>query len=137
MVTMGVDLVEVERIAHGVSLLKEAFLARAFTPLELDQTDRDIRLLAQIFACKEAVSKALGVGIAEAGGTLSLRDMEIRGIDSNRPTVLLSGEAEVVALSSGVGSWHVGVASTCDVAVAVVVGEKRHSGEQRLAMENL
>jgi holo-[acyl-carrier protein] synthase len=61
--SVGVDLVELARIERAVDRHGERFLARIYTPMELARYRQRLPELAARFAAKEAVSKALGVGL--------------------------------------------------------------------------
>jgi holo-[acyl-carrier protein] synthase len=59
---VGVDIVEVERIAGAVARWGDRFLRRVFTPEELAYCQGNIPSLAARWAAKEAVVKALETG---------------------------------------------------------------------------
>ena len=63
----GVDLIEVERIAHSIERYGERFLRRVYTDLEIAYCNRkrvSAESFAARFAAKEAGAKALGTGIS-------------------------------------------------------------------------
>ena len=69
---LGVDLIEIERIAAALARHGDAFLQRIYTPDEQAAASartgrRRHAYLATRFAAKEAVAKALGTGIGRAG----------------------------------------------------------------------
>ena len=68
MIVCGVDVVEVSRIERALARRGERFLARIYTPLEVAVSRGRAGELAARFAAKEAVSKALGVGIFGSDG---------------------------------------------------------------------
>lgn len=88
---------------------------RAYAARAVDPGQR----LAARFAAKEALSKALGVGI----GALSWRDVEVVRDDNGAPELSLTGRAAALAAGRGVDRWHVSLSHTDSVAVAVVVAE--------------
>lgn len=120
---VGIDLVDVERFER-VLARRKAMSERLFTELELSQaagptaTARASRLAAR-FAAKEAVMKALGVGI----GALRFRDIEIRRLSSGQPELRLSGTAAQLAASHGVTDWHVSLTHTATNAGAIVAAQ--------------
>ena len=66
----GCDLIEIERIAKA--LQRENFCTRIYTAAELSYAEskknqRKAASLAAVFAAKEAVAKALGVGLGQIG----------------------------------------------------------------------
>ncbi len=91
---IGIDVVEVARMASAIERHGEPFLARLFTPAEREycESHKDSVLhYAARFAAKEAVSKALGTGI---GGNAGLLDMEVIRHPSGAPKIRLTGAAE-------------------------------------------
>jgi holo-[acyl-carrier protein] synthase len=89
--SVGIDLVQVSRIAGSVAAFGEKFLARVFTDGELAYARRDCEKLAARFAAKEAAKKALrldGVG---------WRDLEVVRDDSGACELVLHGAAREAA----------------------------------------
>ena len=87
--SLGIDLIEVERIRKHLD--DEAFLERIFTERERKECLRRAKpeeSLAARWAAKEAVAKALGVGI---GKHLSWQDIEVIEGHGKAPRVHLSG----------------------------------------------
>jgi holo-[acyl-carrier protein] synthase len=85
----GIDLIEVERIRKKLDDM--AFLERIFTPLERDEClgrAKAEESLAARWAAKEAVAKALGVGI---GRHLSFQDVEVIAGRGKVPQVHIHG----------------------------------------------
>jgi holo-[acyl-carrier protein] synthase len=81
--------------------------------------------LAARFAAKEAVLKAMGVGI----GAADFREMEVVRGPGGEPTLALSGRAAALAGTRGIDRWHVSLTHTDQVAVASVVAEGSGAGE--------
>ena len=82
---IGVDVVEIARIAASIERHGERFLARLFTEEERSYCSSSRfpeRFFAGRFAAKEAISKALGTGI---GADLGWLDMEVRRLSSGAP----------------------------------------------------
>ena len=75
--------------------------------------------LSTRFAAKEAVWKALGVGL----GAVALHDVEVVGGGDRAPGLSLHGKAAALAASAGVGRWHVSLSHADRVAMAVVLAE--------------
>ena len=86
---------------------------RADAARMVDPTHR----LAARFAAKEAVMKALGVGI----GALRMREVEVLRTESGAPDLVLAGRAAALAANKGIGVWHVSLTHTELVAIASVV----------------
>jgi len=90
---IGIDVVEVERIADAIERHGEPFLARLFTADERSYCEAQKKPalhFAARFAAKEAVSKALGTGIGSSANWL---DLEIVRDPSGAPKLLLHGAA--------------------------------------------
>src|SRR5262249_11752669 len=87
-VMVGIDLVEVERIAQTVARFGPRFLERVFTLEELQEGRRRITWLAGRFAAKEACAKALGTGV---GAAVAWRDMQVLRQPSGKPSLRLLG----------------------------------------------
>ena len=88
---LGIDVVEVDRIASSMAEFGDRFAEKIFTPSEREYCDAQKRPAihyAARFAAKEAVAKAFGTGIGKELGWL---DMEIRRRESGEPEVFLSG----------------------------------------------
>jgi holo-[acyl-carrier protein] synthase len=111
---IGVDEVEVARMATVLDRTP-TFRRRAFTPAEADYADRVPGLAAERFAvrfaAKEAVLKAMGVGVGA------------RDPDTQRPWIELHGGAAALAADRGITTWHLSLAHTDVRATAFVVAE--------------
>ncbi|MBM3325040.1 MAG: holo-[acyl-carrier-protein] synthase [Calditrichaeota bacterium] len=88
--TVGIDLVEVERIARLRQ--SERFLKRIYTERELADCRKRLfpeRALAARFAAKEATAKALGTGI---GKNLHWKEIELTTDTNKQPHIRLHGK---------------------------------------------
>jgi holo-[acyl-carrier protein] synthase len=116
---LGSDLVEVERFR--LALERRATLSqRLFTDGERAYASgqRDpVKSLAVRFGAKEAVMKALGVGL----GAFAFRDVEVVRDESGEPTVSLHGGAADLAETRGVTAWQISLTHTDVTAMAVVI----------------
>ena len=118
-VGMGTDLVEIGRfrlaMARRARLGERLFsdAERAYAYRHRDPAPR----LAARFAAKEAVMKALGVGL----GAFAFRDVEVVKAPSGAPSLSLTGRAADLAARRGVTSWHVSLTHSGLVAEAVAV----------------
>ncbi len=113
----GIDLIEVERIQSAIQAYGERFLNRIYTRRELDEVGDNPLSLAARFAAKEAVAKALGVGI----GLVSWQDIEIQRGPAGEPFLHLCGTAARLAEQQGLTSWSISLSHTHAHAVAVAV----------------
>jgi holo-[acyl-carrier protein] synthase len=73
--------------------------------------------LAARFAAKEAVMKALGVGL----GAFAFGDVEVQREPSGAPHVVLSGGAARLASERQVSSWMLSLTHTSTTAAAVAL----------------
>ncbi|MCA1724721.1 MAG: holo-ACP synthase [Thermomicrobia bacterium] len=115
---IGVDSVEIARIAAAVARYGERFLSRVYTADERGYAGVRAPALAVRFAAKEATAKALGTGI----GPVGWRNIEIRNDAAGKPLVILHGAAAAVARRAGFLEWQVSVTHSRDLATAFVVG---------------
>src|SRR2546423_7706878 len=112
MLRVGIDLVQVSRIADSVQTFGERFLQRIFTARELAYAREHPDRLAARFAAKEAAKKALGLdGVA-------WRDLEVERTDSGACVLVLHRAARAAAgdVELALSMSHEG-----DFATAVVI----------------
>lgn len=117
-VTTGIDLIAIDRVAATVARHGDRFLHRVFTPAELEAAGGKPASLAARFAAKEAAAKALGCGI----GAVGWRDIEVVSDARGRPALRLHGAAAARAAALGVTRLALSLAHERTLAVAVVVG---------------
>jgi len=121
---VGVDLIEIARVQRVLDRFGERFLDRVFTPAELLYARRRLPELAARFAAKEAVSKALGVGVrmlSQEG--VRWQEVEVLGDHRGRPEVYLHGRAAERAAELGLTEWAVSLSHSREHAVAFVVAQ--------------
>jgi holo-[acyl-carrier protein] synthase len=120
MLHTGVDIIEIERIAQAVTQHGQRFLTRVYTAHELSYCGKRIESLAVRFAAKEAMAKALGTGVWQAG--ICWTDLEIiREEVSGAPSVRLHNAALRRAEDLGLIEWSISLSHTRIYAVAFVV----------------
>jgi holo-[acyl-carrier protein] synthase len=119
LVGLGTDLVEVERFRLAMD--RRATLAdRLFSDDEREYAFRQfdpVKNLAARFGAKEAVMKALGVGLWK----FAFRDVEVVRRKGGAPSIALYGRAEVLAGERGVRAWHLSLTHTDTMAMAVAI----------------
>lgn len=126
-VGLGLDVVEVDRIATALEKFGARFLNRVLTQTELDQMRGDkARYVAVRFAAKEAAAKALGTGFSQG---VFFRAIEVRRLASGAPELLLAQGALEAARALGAERFHVSLTHGRDTAAAVVVLESGGSAE--------
>jgi holo-[acyl-carrier protein] synthase len=113
----GIDLIEINRVEKAIQRHDQRFLRRIFTPAELAECEGRVDSLAARFAAKEAVAKALSVGIGRVGW----QEIEIERGPANEPRLRLTGMASQLATEMGVNTWSVSLSHTHTHALAMVV----------------
>lgn len=120
---IGIDIIEVERIASALAEYGEQFERKVFSDEEIAYCRmtprRSAERYAARFAAKEAFSKAIGTGIRM--GT-RWRDIVVRKMPSGRPVLQLRG-----ALAERYGDLNIQLSLTHieSTAMAFVVLEKK------------
>lgn len=117
----GIDVIEVERVQKAAA--KEGFLRRVFTGAErayFEQKDGSPEAMAGTFAAKEAVSKALGTGLAQG---VWFQDIEIVRQADGLPFARLFGGARARMESLGASRVHISISHIKAIAVAQAVIE--------------
>ena len=123
---LGVDIVEVARMARVLERHGERFLERVFSPGEkeliLARPEGPLSA-AGFFAAKEACSKALGTGMKG----ISWQEIQVTHLPSGKPQLVLSGAAKRLFESLGGESIHLSLSHerTHAVAVVIIEGEGR------------
>ena len=118
----GVDLVEISRVARVLDRYSTRFLSRVYTPDEIRFSRGRPAELAARFAAKEAVSKALGVGMRLMSPIgIGWLDVETLNHRSGQPFVSLHRRAERLAIEKGLNTWSVSLSHDGGVAIAFVV----------------
>ena len=121
---VGVDLVEIARFERILARYNDRLLERVFAPAEIVYCRGRLPELAARFAAKEAVSKALGVGVRMlARDGIHWRDVEVVGDARGRPLVRLHGRAAERARELGLVDWAISLSYTRDQAIALVVAQ--------------
>jgi holo-[acyl-carrier protein] synthase len=113
---IGVDLIEIERVRRALERYP-GFRARCFTKAEREYCDsrpNPPQHYAARFAGKEAVGKALGIGV-----NFTWREIEIRG--RPKPGVNLSGRTAAWAENVGAGRIDLSMTHSKELAAAICV----------------
>jgi len=119
----GIDLVKIERIEKIIKRWGNNFNSRIFTPLERDycekKKDNKFQSYAGKFAAKEALLKALGLGLREA----NWKEIEIKNDELGQPIIDTSGKLKNIALTKGVSKYFISISHTKEYAIAQVILE--------------
>jgi holo-[acyl-carrier protein] synthase len=119
LIGIGNDLVDIDRFRKALertpSLRERLFTdaERRYADARTDPTER----YAVRFAAKEAVMKALGVGLGE----IQMRDIEVQRAESGAPQLVLHGSAAELAAARGVQRWLITLSHSDTVAQAIVI----------------
>jgi holo-[acyl-carrier protein] synthase len=117
----GIDAVEITRVEGLLRSPTRNWAAGIFSVAEREQADGpplDVRYYAGRFAGKEAVSKALGTGMA---GEVTVHTIEILRLPSGAPTVNVMGGAREMADGLGVAHWFISITYCGGLAIASVI----------------
>jgi holo-[acyl-carrier protein] synthase len=120
---LGIDTIELPRIARVYAAYQRRFLDRIYAPEEQAYALRykdPIPRLAARFAAKEACMKALGTGWNFG---VRWRDIVVVNERSGRPTLRLDARARAVFEESGAGRIHLSITHSKEHATAVVIFE--------------
>ena len=121
MIGIGVDVVDIERFRRSLERTP-TMRERIFTSVELEyvapQAD-PVPSLAARFAAREAVMKALGLGL----GAFGFHDVWVERAASGAPLLVVTARAAEIAGDAGVTRWHLSLTHSDLVAVAYVVAE--------------
>ena len=114
---VGIDVIELERVARVLAKHPERFLRRVFTPAEVAFCRGRLPELAARFAAKEAVMKALGTGAR----SVAWRDIEVLPDRRGKPLVYLYGGARGRAEVIGLEAIDISLTHLDGIAMAAVV----------------
>ena len=116
---IGVDAVDIERFRRSLERTP-SMRERVFTEHELAYVAPKIDpvpSLAARFASREAVMKAMGLGL----GAFGFHDVWVDRRESGEPHLNVTGRAAELAHERGIETWHLSITHTDQVAIAYVV----------------
>ena len=123
---VGIDVIEIDRVGEVLARILERFLARVYTPEEIQYCQRRKQAtqhFAGRWAAKEAILKALGTGWRRG---ISWRDIDVRNEPSGKPTVAVRGGAKDVIEQLGIAEIQISI-SHCRshaTAFAIAIGKE-------------
>jgi holo-[acyl-carrier protein] synthase len=120
---IGIDIVEVSRVAEVIARHGQRFLSRVFTPREVAYCRSRKRIdehFAARWAAKEATVKALRMAFE---GAVSWRDIEVTTGEMGEPRIKLQGTAAQLTKKQGIAHLHLSISHVSSLAVACVVAE--------------
>ncbi len=121
---IGIDIVEVSRMADIIERWGGRFVDRVFSPAEISYCEgcaRPAMHYAARFAAKESFLKSLGLGL---GMGLSLKEIAVSADQRGKPEIRLTGKGAEVLREMGSTAVHLSLSHTRDAATAIVVLEK-------------
>src|SRR5688572_22949535 len=110
LLSLGIDLVDLSEMEKSIQSL--SFQKRVYTAGEIlfirSSATKVIHRYAELFAGKEAVMKAMGMGLGQG---LWFRQIELV-MSKNEIEVYLFGAAALRAFDLGILNWHVSLTHT-------------------------
>jgi len=116
---IGVDAVDIERFRTSLARtpsIRERLFTRAELADVAPKVDQ-VPSLAVRFAAREAVMKAMGLGL----GSFGFHEVWVSQAASGEPSLHVTGRALELAVDRGITSWHVSLTHSDSVAIAFVV----------------
>ena len=120
---IGTDLLDAERIRHGLARFGEPYAERILAPAEQAgyQASRDpARFLAKCFAAKEAFAKATGTGLR---APVTLRNIAVLRDAQGKPVIECAPELAAWLAARQVTAHHVSLSDEGDLVLAYVILE--------------
>jgi holo-[acyl-carrier protein] synthase len=119
---IGTDLIETIRVAEKLGR-SPGLRTKVFAPAEIAYCERmanPAQHFAGRFAAKEALLKALGIGLS---GYLDLCDAAVENNERGAPYFTLTGELRTIVSERGVKTIHLSISHIQLAASAVVILE--------------
>jgi holo-[acyl-carrier protein] synthase len=116
---IGIDAVDIDRFRRSLARTP-SMQQRIFTEHELAYVSPKadpVPSLAARFAAREAVMKAMGLGL----GAFGFHEVWVDHRDSGEPHLHVTGRALELASQRGIATWHLSITHTDLVAIAYVV----------------
>ena len=120
---IGTDLLDAERIRHGLARYGEQYADRILAPAEFAsyRASRDpARFLAKCFAAKEAFAKATGTGLR---APVTLRNIAVLRDAQGKPVIECAPELAAWLAARQVTAHHVSLSDEGDLVLAYVILE--------------
>ena len=118
---VGIDIVETSRFKDMSG--DKSKLSKVYSEYEISHIGKVAKVLprmAGLYAAKEAVVKALGIGLF---GGLVLNEIEIRHDDNGRPYLNVNDKISALFEKYGVTKSDISISHTDDTAIAVCILE--------------
>lgn len=121
---VGIDIIEIDRIAKAVEKGGERFLQRIYTTAErlyCEEKRQPHSSYAARFAAKEAVLKAMGTGVS---GGASFTDVEVCQKQGGAPSINLHNKTAIIAQEKGITEIMLSLSHSRKQAVAIAIAMK-------------
>ena len=121
---IGTDIIEISKIKKIHDMWGDKALKRVFTDNEIKYCNSikyKFRSLSARFAAKEAVLKAIGIGLNEGW---RWRDVEISRLKSGKPEVKITGRIKKLFDRLKLSRVEVSISHSDNYAVAVAIVER-------------
>ena len=124
MFSIGIDIVDIDHVRRILARSGETFMRRILSDAELRMTGEwkepvEVHLAGRL-AAKEAVLKAMGVGLK-----VSLKDISIMPEFSGKPRVVIDGGALKMAHDIGIGDIQISISHTGSYAVSSAIAVRK------------
>lgn len=133
-VGLGVDIVDISKMREVIERTPN-FIEKTFTEDEIKyckKSSRFVEHFATHFAAKEAVLKALGLGIYEGG---SLKDIEVCHNEKGKPFVKLNGKVLEISKEAKIKDFPISLSFTNTEAVGFAIALTEKSALQNKVLE--
>ena len=135
-IVVGVDLVSISRFNQLLQRFDQYLTQYVFTSYELEQCGQSIQRLAARYAAKEAVSKALQVGLVHMSKHgIPASEIEVYTQASGAPALKLYGTANELAQHMQIQALKVSLSHEKDYAIAMVTGFCLYSENQSMSVQ--
>jgi holo-[acyl-carrier protein] synthase len=130
---VGIDVVQISRVAESLERFGERFMRRLFTADEIAYANQAPRLVAERlaarFAAKEAALKAFDLG--QEG--VDWRDIEVRKLPGGACRLALHGKAAALAAARGADEIAISLSHDGDYATAIVTSIRHTDSSTHLS----
>jgi holo-[acyl-carrier protein] synthase len=120
---VGIDIVDVRRVGELLRGHGQRFTSRIFTGAELAECRAGpgrVKKLAARVAAKEALFKALGLGVA---GGVTWKEAEVVKAENGKPDLLVHGKTKKLVADRNIRRIHCSISHTDELASAYVILE--------------
>jgi len=114
---VGIDIVKIDRIKNIENI--DGFLKKYFTPNEIDYVNsknNKFETIAGLYACKEAILKALKIGISNG---INLKELEISHDNNKAPVVEIDAKLMSFLMKFNANEIKVSISHDGDYAIAI------------------